>query len=187
MSFREDLQSKYNLSDTEWEETIHKFRPLQIGAKSFFLKEGQIPNKIGILQSGLMRSFVYNDNGDEVTTHFFQPGTVVISIESFNSQVGANENIVALTDSTLLAISHEDMQQLYKTVPVWPQICMDVSEMKNQTLIARSVQFQTLSASKRYDLFCKDYPNVLQKVALHHIASYLGIDIATLSRIRKKR
>lgn len=187
MSFKETLQNRYKLSDADWDKTIQKFVPFQLNAKDLFLIQGQISNKIGILQSGLMRSFIYNDNGNEVTTHFFQPGTVVISIESFNNQVAAKENIVAIEDSTLFVISYEKMQQLYKAVPAWPQICMDVSELKNQTLIARLVQFQTLSASERFALLCKNYPDVLKKVALTHIASYLGMDIATLSRIRKKR
>ena len=187
MDFKEVLQNRYKLSDKEWEETIKKFIPKQLMAKDFFLKQGSISDKIGILQSGLMRSFVYNDKGDEVTTHFFLPGTVVISIDSFNNQVAAQENIVAIEDSILLVISYEKMQELYQSITVWPQICIDVSEMKNQNLTARSVHFQTLSASERYELFCRDYPDILQKVALRHIASYLGIDIATLSRIRKKK
>jgi len=49
----------------------------------------------------------------------------------------------------------------------------------------RSIQLQTLTATERYQLFIKKHPDILQRVALKHIASYLGIDIATLSRIRK--
>jgi hypothetical protein len=50
----------------------------------------------------------------------------------------------------------------------------------------RTIQLQTLSASERYQLFVRKNPDILQRVALRHIASYLGIDIATLSRIRRK-
>jgi hypothetical protein len=62
-----------------------------------------------------------------------------------------------------------------------------MADRKSNDLVARSVQLQTLSATERYQQFCRQYPEVAKKSALRHIASYLGIDIATLSRIRKKK
>jgi hypothetical protein len=48
-------------------------------------------------------------------------------------------------------------------------------------------RFQTESATERYRLFCEEYPTVLQRATLGSIASYIGVDLATLSRIRKKK
>ena len=186
MNFKETLGEKYKLSNSDWDFTIKCFVPESINSKSYFLKEGNISNRLGVIKTGLFRSFIYDDNRNEITTHFFLPGTVVISIESFNNKIPATENIIAIEDCELLVISSEKMRELYKIVPVWQQICKDVAEIKNQALINRSIRFQTLSASERYKLFCKEFPEVIQKVALGHIAAYLGIDKATLSRIRKK-
>ncbi len=77
--------------------------------------------------------------------------------------------------------------ELYRILPVWRQIAKDVDEMKYTNLMNRSIRFQTLSAGERYRLFIQNNPEILKKVALRHIASYLGIDKATLSRIRKNR
>ena len=112
---------------------------------------------------------------------------MVISFESFNNQVPSKENITALVDSEISTITYEKQKELYRLVPAWQNICKDLADFKSREMISRSVQFQTLSASERYDLFCKENPEIVQKVALKHIASYLGIDIATLSRIRKKK
>ena len=87
--------------------------------------------------------------------------------------------------SELLVITYERMQELYRLVPAWRQIAKDVDEMKFNDLMNRSIQLQTLSASERYQLFCEQNNDILQKVALKHSASFLGIDIATLSRIRR--
>ncbi len=54
-------------------------------------------------------------------------------------------------------------------------------------LLERTSSFQTLSAAERYQKFCDEHPGLLQRVNLGCIASYIGIDIATLSRIRKKK
>ena len=185
MDFRERLGKLYNLSDKEMEETMQRFRPEMIPAKAYFLEKGQVAGKIGLLRSGLLRSFFYDDHANDITTHFFKPGTVVISMESFNNRVPSREYIVTLEESELLVITYEKITELYEIVPVWRQIAKDVDEMKFNDLMDRSIQLQTLSATERYQLFCQNNREILQRVALRHIASYLGIDIATLSRIRK--
>lgn len=186
MDLKERVISLYKLTEAEWDESIKCFITDTIKARSYFVKEGKVSDRIGYIKSGLFRSFIFTDDGDEVTTHFFQPGTVVISMDSFNRQVPAKENIVALEDSELLVLTYKKVNELYQKVPVWQQITKDVDEFKFQDQLNRSISFQTLSATERYQLFCQNYPEIIKKVALRHIASYLGIDIATLSRIRRK-
>jgi len=187
MDLIERIKTFYNLTEEELDVSKNSWKPLSIPAKTYFIKKGKIATQIGFIERGLFRSFFYDDNANEITTHFFMPGTVLISMESFNNQVPAKENIISLEDSKIYVISYQDMMELYEHVPAWRQISKDVDEMKFNDLMNRSIQLQTLSAKERYDLFCQNYPAIIQKVALKHIASYLGIDIATLSRIRKKK
>lgn len=186
MDLVERIKKYYNLTDEELEISRKAFKPKSVSAKTFFLEGGKIAREVGFIESGLFRSFFYDDNANDITTHFFQPGTVLISMKSFNNQIPSKENIVALEDSKIYVISYDEMTELYELVPAWRQITKDVDEMKFNALMNRSIQLQTLSASERYELFCRNNPEVIQKVALKHIASYLGIDIATLSRIRRK-
>ena len=130
-------------------------------------------------------SFIYDDNANDITTHFFRQGTVVISMKSFNDQVPSREYIITMEDCEIDVITYDRMKELMEVVPAWRQIAKDVDEFKYNALMNRSIQLQTLTASERYQLFIKKEPDILQRVALKHIASYLGIDIATLSRIRK--
>jgi len=78
------------------------------------------------------------------------------------------------------------LEEIYQLVPVWNQICKDLADSISKEMLERSRQFQTMTASERYNDFCKKHPEILQRVTLGHIASYIGIDIATLSRIRRK-
>ena len=185
MDFAERIAKHFNLSEKDLEHTARAFLPEFVPAKSYFVEEGVVSDRVGFLKSGLFRSFFYDDHANDITTHFFEQGTVVISMESFNNRVPARENIIAMEDSELMVVTHERMMELYHHVPVWRQITKDVDEIKFNDLMNRSIQLQTLSAKERYELFCRNNPEIIKRVALRHIASYLGIDIATLSRIRR--
>ena len=186
MDLIERIKKFYHLTNEELEFSQRAWKPKSVSAKTYFLEEGKIAKEVAFIESGLFRSFFYDDNANDITTHFFQPGTVLISMKSFNTQVPSKENIVALEDSKIYVMNYEESQELFELVPKWRQIVKDVDEMKFNEMMNRSIQLQTLSAGERYEMFCQNYPLIIQNVALKHIASYLGIDIATLSRIRKK-
>lgn len=186
MDVKNNMFQFYGLTKSEQKIAMNSFTPLNISAKQFFLKEGGISDKIGFVKSGLLRAYFYDDNAEEITTNFYPAGSLIVSFESFNNQIPANENIIAVEDSELFVITFQGQQNLYQQVPVWHQICRDIADKKSQDSINRSIQLQTLSATERYQQFCKEYPEVIKKCALRHIATYLGIDNATLSRIRKK-
>lgn len=154
--------------------------------KQYFLKEGQISDRLAIVQSGLLRTFIYNDSADEITTHFHEPNSLILSIESFNNRTPAKENIIAVDQSEIYTITLDNWRKLYNEVPKWQELCRKSGDYISMQLMQRTTELQTMSATERYQKFCKEHPMVYQKATLGQIASYLGIDIATLSRIRKK-
>jgi CRP-like cAMP-binding protein len=186
MKIDNTIMQQYGLTPQELETTMQAYRPETIKAKTLFVEAGKISNKIGYITRGFMRAYTYDDAGNEITTAFYPSGSLVISFESFNERVPAKEYIVALEDTNMLVITHERQLELYAKVPMWPQICKDMASKESSEQLARALQFQTLNARERYQAFCEQNPEVLQKSPLRHIATYLGIDIATLSRIRKK-
>ena len=177
----------FNLTEQEKMLTMSKYTPLHVKSNDFFLKAGQVSNHIGFVTQGLLRSYFYDDNANEITTAFFPEGSLILSSISFNNRVPSKENIIAIEDSNLMVISYESQKELYEQIPVWYAICKDLADKNGNHLLERASQFQTLSAAERYEKFCHDHKDLLQRVTLGHIASYIGIDIATLSRIRKKK
>ena len=186
MDISENMMEYYGLSENQLAIAMNSFTPENLPSKHFFLKEDEVSDKIGFVKSGLLRAFFYNGNADEITTSFYPSGSLIISFDSFNNQTPSKENIVAVDDSELLVITYQKQQQLYQKVPVWNQMCRDIADKKSEDSKNRAVQLQTLTAKERYQQFCKEYPEVIQKCPLRHVASYLGIDNATLSRIRRK-
>lgn len=185
MEFRESLIKYFNFSESDLEETISRFRSETMPPKTTFLERGKVADRIAVIQSGLMRSFFYNDNADDITTHFFREGNVVISMKSFNLQVPSEEYIVTMEECDLLVATYDDMNELAERIPAWKKIISTVDQQKFNQQMKRAIQLQTLTAAERYQLFMEKHPDILRRVALKHVASYLGIDIATLSRIRR--
>ncbi|PLX12505.1 MAG: hypothetical protein C0598_05835 [Marinilabiliales bacterium] len=187
MQISELVLDKYKLTENEVNHTMSAYSPMTLKANQFFLKEGDICNYIGFVKEGLLRSYFYDDHANEIITEFYPEGSLVISFDSFNNRVPSRENIKSIVDSELMIIKYEKQKELYEMIPAWNQICKDLADMISQEMIERASRFQTMSATERYRLFCKENPTIRQRATLGHIASYLGIDIATLSRIRKKK
>lgn len=186
MTFKDILIDKFKFTGSEIEITkeLHDYEI--INAKDFFVKEGKVATKLGIVQTGLFRTYFNDKNGDEITTAFHEPNNLLLSINSFNNQVKSKENIVAIETSKVMTITLANWNELNIKVPKWREVCKVTGDYAGMYLQKRAREFQTLSASDRYHKFCKEHPLVYQKATLGQIASYLGIDIATLSRIRRK-
>lgn len=178
---------KYGLTEEDMKHTMNSYVSQTIKANNFFLKEGETCNYIGYVTKGLLRSYFYDDQANEITTNFFPEGSLIIVMDSFNNRVPSKEYIVAIEDTELSVVSYQRQMELYKLVPVWNQICKDLGDIKIHEMLKRNENFQTLSATERYQKFCDEYPQLLQRVNLGYIASYIGVDNATLSRIRKKK
>lgn len=185
MKIDKKIAQYYGLSEADLDITMKSYVQENFAAKSYFLGEGKIADKIGYVKSGIFRSFFFDNDANEITTQFYPEGSLIIAFDSFNNQTPSKENIIAAVDSELMVVSYKRQKELYELVPAWNQICKDLADQISKEMIERSIQFQTMSATERYQEFFKQYPSVIQRVALKHIASYLGIDIATLSRIRK--
>ena len=187
MQINKNTNDYFKLTEEEKMLTMSKYTPLQIKSNDFFLKIGQTSNHIGFVTKGLFRSYFYDDKANEITTAFFPEGSLILSAHSFNNRVPANESIIAIEDSDLMVISYESQKELYELIPTWNVICKNMADHKGNALLERTSQFQTMSATERYEKFCEEHKDLLQRITLGHIASYIGVDIATLSRIRKKK
>jgi len=186
MELKERLVKHFGFTNEYWNITEQYIDYVQLKAKEFFLQEGKVSDKIGVVNSGLLRTFFFNEDANEITTQFFVPGTLVISNISFNQQKPSRESIIAIEPSKLIVFTYNDMQELTQKVPVWQKVPIAAAEYKNRQKEKRILEFQTMSAKQRYLNFLEKYPQVCRSATVGQIASYLGIDIATLSRIRKK-
>jgi CRP-like cAMP-binding protein len=168
------------------EEVADYFQPLQLKKGKFLLQSGQICNQFVFLESGFIRSFTLNLDGNEVTTNFYKPNQLAWEVASYFQRTPSEENFQALTDCVCWYSTFEELQTIFHTIP-------EFREFGRATLVKGYIDFKQRSlsminqtAEQRYRTLLRTKPEIFQIAPLKQIASFLGITDTSLSRIRKK-
>lgn len=180
------LQQTLPMSPAKARLIAEKFRPAAFPKNSWLLEAGQVCRESHFITQGIIRSYTYDLDGNEVTTAFYTPNTFTNDQLSYFSQSPAKEYIQAVTDCQTWCISYEDMQESFHTIPEFREfgrlnIVMQYSILKQRMLSALQE-----TAEQRYSQLITGNPEIFQYVPLKHIASYLGITDTSLSRIRRE-
>ena len=151
----------------------------------YFLKNGDQANAYYLIESGLLRVYAMDLNGQDITTGFQGKNEISIEVTSLFQRTPSKENIIALTDGIVWKISFEDFQRLFHSIAGLREWGREWMAQQLFALKERHIEMITQSATERYQKLTRDQPLVVQQAAIRHIASYLGITDTSLSRIRK--
>lgn len=174
------------LSDVERNLCIRYFEPVLFPKNRILEEEGKIPRYLYFVVSGFVRLFHYNDNGDEVTTHINCPPGFITSYVHFAAQEKSDENLECVTECELLRITKTDLDLLIQQSPSFKDFSILVFQQSLSYNENRSKELATLTAKQRYLKLLENYPELLHNVPMQYIASFLGMNPKSLSRIRKQ-
>jgi len=149
----------------------------------YLLPMGEVSRFSYQIDSGVARKFYLTDKR-EITTEFYFPQDIALSLFSYTTQTASREAIQALTDTVTYRTDYCAFQGLKSRFPALFQLDLLLTEYYAIWLEERLVQFHTLSAMERYRHLLHTQPQVIRTIQLTYIASYLGISLETLSRIR---
>lgn len=138
------------------------------------------------IQEGLFRSFIV-ENKKEITGWICGEGNIVTTVNNLRHEATALENIQALEDGRVICLPYEAVQFLYTKYTSINVLARKLLEQYYVDAEIRSMISRVSNAEKRYDWFLKVYPQLSNRVPLKYIASFLGITLETLSRIRAKK
>lgn len=131
-----------------------------------------------------MRAFAHDTDGAEVTTGFYTANQVVFEVSSFFQRSASQENIAALEDCEGWYITFEELNELFHALPAFREFGRHILVKGFAALKGRMLSQITEPAETRYERLLQTSPDILQRVPVKHIASYLGITDTSLSRIR---
>lgn len=152
------------------------------------LKNGHTARYIYFIEEGLARTFSLNGQGKDITHSFFMEGEFLTVGESFFNQKPSDRyNIELLEDCKLQKLSYEHMLLLTERIPKMEKVQNAVLLHFLLRATDRIVALQFQSAQERYATMLEKQPQLLNRVHLGHIASYLGFTQETLSRIRARK
>jgi CRP-like cAMP-binding protein len=147
---------------------------------------GHTCKTIYFIDKGLARIYYYKD-GIDITESFAFEGDIIARVESLFSGKPSRKAIQVLEDTELVAINAVELFKLYDDFPGIERLFRKIFEAGYIETVNRMETIQFHSAEERYLALLNEAPNVLMRVPLKYVASYLGITQVSLSRIRGTR
>ncbi|MEM6802233.1 MAG: cyclic nucleotide-binding domain-containing protein [Bacteroidota bacterium] len=161
------------------------FKPVFVKKDTILEKAGQVHNHLNFIVSGYMRNYHINEAGEEIVSDINDGPRFFASYNHYINRTPSHEYLHCITDCELLRISRDDSDlsaQLGQTQMEYNLLILQESLEEGKQ---RSIDFSTLSAEERYHKLAKNHPRIIQNIPLKYIASYIGINPGSLSRIRK--
>jgi len=176
----------------ELEPFLEKYRPYQqrldVGAKTVLLEEGKVSGQYVFIEKGCVRLF-FNNDGVDKTVQFFFEREGLTSLESFVGNVPSAFTIETIEPSVIYLLPKKYVIELMDDLSTEPQffkMIMSIFAQRQSHYINEFVSFIRDTPEQRYLKLLTDRPHIIQRVAQHYIASYLGVSTVHLSRIKSK-
>ena len=173
------------LEQTAGADYFESFTRRKVSKGTYLLCEGAVCRHLWFLEKGLARVFI-RTGGDEVIRYFFFPGEPADAHASSSTLIPSAEYIQVISDSVVYSLPLQRFEELKREYPLLAEIDRLVAESYVTWLEQRHYRLLSLNASKHYRYLLCAQPLLLCNIPLTYIASYLGISLETLSRIRAK-
>lgn len=175
------------ISNSDWAFFTSKLQRRVIPKKEVFLKLNDIENHISFIESGVVRLFIPKDDPEkEITFGFSFKDQFVSAYDSFLTQKPSAYQLQALTETTILSMTYDDLQAVYKTTQIGNLVGRLTAERLFLLKSKREQNLLNLTAEERYLKLFKERPELIKVIPLKYISSYIGVTAQALSRIRKR-
>lgn len=158
-----------------------KFKPGEI-----YVQAGDMHKKVAHIKSGLMRAYIINEDGEEVTMFFRKEDHQIAPYDCIFANKPSRMFIEAFEETTLYEIDHEKLQEFMARHPQYEKARMHFHQKLLMECFTRLEDFIILPPLQRYQNFIKQNPDLVQRIPDKYIASVMGITPGSLSRIRKR-
>lgn len=180
------LRSLTPFSDISWELLQPALEERKFKKRDFLLRQGEVCNSLFYIVDGYCKSY-YEIDGEIRNTGFFFENEIATNVHSFGSGQKSEFNIVACETLTVIVFAKKELFEIAKQsfeIEALGRSCIRLYAIKQEEL---STVFQLYSAEERLEYLENKKPEILQRVSLSQLASFLGVKRETLSRIRKRR
>jgi CRP-like cAMP-binding protein len=183
--FFQKFKEKVAITEQEEEHIKSYLTPKKVRRKQYLLQEGDICKSLAFVEKGMLREYLVDDAGEHII-QFAIEGWTIADLLSFLTSEPATYNIDAIEDSELILLSKSAHEELLLREPKYETYMRLLMTNAYVALQKRLTSFISAPVEDQYTLFTRMYPNIVQRVPQHMIASYMGLTPETLSRVRKK-
>lgn len=158
----------------------------ELKSKHFYIHANTIQKEIGFVFSGLLRAFYVDKDGNEISVNFIREEKYATHYSAFITQTPCKYYFQCIEPSIIVNLSYKHIQDGYNKFPNLERYGRLVAEEVIKVQQRRIESFLFENAEIRYLDFVKENPDLFNRVSLSYLASFLGIERQSLTRIRKK-
>lgn len=171
------------LLDDEREFFVSLLHSRKLKKRQYLSQEGDISKGPVFVTEGILRSYSLDKNGFEHIIQFAPPGWWIVDMHSMVHQKPGTLYIDAIDESEVIWIWKSDLDKLYTQIPKFERLFRILAEHSLITYQHRLISNMSMSARERYDVFCSQYPSLIQCLPQKHVASYIGVTPEFLSKM----
>lgn len=171
------------LSDEEWEIFSGIWQPFECKRKTVLTAAGETEKHLYFVLEGLQRAFYIGDDQKEATIVFTYPFSFSGVADSFLTQTNSKYFFETLTASKFLRTTYRQLEKLMNDHASIQQMVLKLTAFALKGVLERQIEIQCFSAGEKFRALLKRSPQVLQIIPHKYLASYLGIDPATFSKL----
>ena len=184
---RQNIESKIDrrLTDDDFARLTRLVHPVHVEGGERLVEEGRYCRYMYYVNTGLIYSAYPDDNGLAHVVQVAVEDFWISDLYGFFSGEPAHCDVIALESSSLVAISKDDFEEACRTIPLvehFFRILIQNAYISSQSSMTRT---KSIDAKHRYLALMEKYPTLSQRMPQYLIASFLGIQPQSLSRIRK--
>jgi len=180
---RNFISAVRELSDAEWEIFGGIWQPFECKRKTVLTAAGETERHLYFVLEGLQRAFYVGDDQKEATIVFTYPFSFSGVADSFLTQTDSKFFFETLTASKFLRTTYKQLDQLMNAHASIQQMVLKLTAFALKGVLERQIEIQCFSAEEKFKSLLKRSPHVLQIIPHKYLASYLGIDPATFSKL----
>lgn len=180
------VNAVYPLSFEEWEAFSASWRKVSFKRKEIITRAGEIEKYLYYVESGIQRGFVSDEQGRDVTIVFTYPPSFSGVPDSFQLQQPSDVYFEALTQSEMYRLSYYEFERLIDKYPKIERFVRLATAAALKGVIKRQAEVMVFSAEERFKALLNRSPHLLNLIPHKYMASYLGIDASTFSKLLNK-
>lgn len=180
---RDFIQKIFPLGEEELDAFCSTWQPLECKRKTILTAAGETERYLYFVLEGVQRAFYIGTEKQEATIVFMYPPSFGGIADSFLTQTPSAYFYETLTSSRFLRTTYKQVAGLMNRYPEIQQMIIHLNGFVIKGLLERQVELQCYSAEERFRALLNRSPHVLQIIPHKYLASYLGLDATTFSKL----
>lgn len=171
------------LNTEEWEAFRQCWQPFSAKRKQLLTAYGDTERYLYFVTEGVQRAFYVNDEGKEATIMFSYPFSFSGVADSFLLQIPSRYFLETLTRSEFIRAPHAQIETLMRTYHGFETLIRKALSITLAGVLERQIELQSYSAEQKFRTLLRRSPHVLRLIPHKYLASYMGIDATTFSKL----